>query len=111
MVHMDSTEAAERAIGLLAQRGEILSPLKPHPKPDDGGCGSLVRDRFGYIWIITCPNEEKDNPLKAKKRHSHAEILPELCLLIWEGIYCTGRMRMRGVSSSPWPLGLSAIAS
>lgn len=25
----------------------------------DGGCGSLIKDRFGYTWIITCPNPAK----------------------------------------------------
>lgn len=60
MVHMDSLEEAQRAIGALAQGGgTVLSPLRPHPAPDDGGCGSMTRDRFGYLWIVTCPNPEK----------------------------------------------------
>ena len=58
MIHMDSKEEAERAVEALAKGGALLSPLKPHPKPDDGGCGSLIRDRFGFTWIITCPNPE-----------------------------------------------------
>lgn len=60
MVHMDSMEEASLAIGTLTQGGgTILSPLRPHPAPDDGGCGSMTRDRFGYLWIITCPNPDK----------------------------------------------------
>ena len=60
MVHMDSLEEARRAMETLAQGGgTVLSPLHPHPAPDDGGCGSMTRDRFGYCWIITCPNPEK----------------------------------------------------
>lgn len=59
MIHMDSEAEALRAISVLAESGTILSPLKPHPEPDDGGCGSLVKDRFGYTWIITCPNPAK----------------------------------------------------
>lgn len=59
MVHMDAQPEAESAVSLLAEGGAVLSPLKPHPKPDDGGCGALVRDRFGYTWIITCPNPAK----------------------------------------------------
>ncbi len=58
MIHMESKEEAERAVEVLAKGGDLLSPLKPHPKPDDGGCGSLIRDRFGFTWIITCPNPE-----------------------------------------------------
>ena len=56
MVHLDSKEQALRTIAALAQGGTVLSPLQPHPAPDDGGCGSLIKDRFGFTWIITCPN-------------------------------------------------------
>lgn len=59
MIHMDSQEAALHTISVLAEGGTVLSPLKPHPKPDDGGCGSVTKDRFGYTWIITCPNPAK----------------------------------------------------
>lgn len=59
MIHMDSEEKALRTISVLAEGGAVLSPLKPHPKPDDGGCGSITRDRFGFTWIITCPNPAK----------------------------------------------------
>ena len=59
MVHMGSTEEAENAIStLLEGGGEVLWPLRPHPTPDDAGCGSGTRDPFGYTWIITCPNPE-----------------------------------------------------
>ncbi|MDE6874345.1 MAG: hypothetical protein K2P87_07795 [Lachnospiraceae bacterium] len=47
------------AVSVLAEGGTVLSPLKPHPKPDDGGCGSLTKDRYGFTWIITCPNKAK----------------------------------------------------
>ncbi len=59
MIHMDSEEDALYAISVLAEGGTVVSPLKPHPEPDDGGCGSLIKDRFGYLWIITCPNPAK----------------------------------------------------
>lgn len=59
MIHMESEEEALSAISVLAEGGNILSPLKPHPEPDDGGCGSLLKDRFGYTWIVTCPNPAK----------------------------------------------------
>lgn len=58
MVRMPDAAAARHAISLLAEGGEILSPLKPHPAPDDAGCGSVTRDRFGVTWIITCPNPD-----------------------------------------------------
>ncbi len=59
MIHMDSKAEALRTVSILAQGGTVLSPLKPHPEPDDGGCGSITKDRFGYTWIITCPNPDK----------------------------------------------------
>ena len=59
MVRMPDMAAARHAIALLAEGGEILSPLNPHPAPDDAGCGSVTRDRFGVTWIITCPNPAK----------------------------------------------------
>lgn len=60
MIHLDSEEEALKAVALLAEGGAVLSPLKPHPKPDDGGCGSLVKDRFGFTWIITCPRSKSE---------------------------------------------------
>lgn len=59
MIHMDSEADALHAISVLAEGGSVLSSLKPHPEPDDGGCGSLIKDRFGFTWIITCPNPAK----------------------------------------------------
>ena len=59
MIHMQSKEQALHAVRILAENGTVVSPLKPHPAPDDGGCGSITKDRFGYTWIITCPNPDK----------------------------------------------------
>lgn len=59
MIHMDSKEAATHTISVLSKEGTIISPLRPHPEPDDAGCGSVTKDRFGYTWIITCPNPDK----------------------------------------------------
>lgn len=59
MIHMDSKEEALHTLSILAEGGTILSPLQPHPAPDDAGCGAITKDRFGYTWIITCPNPDK----------------------------------------------------
>lgn len=59
MIHMDDMADALKAVSVLADGGRVISPLRPHPAPDDGGCGSITRDRFGYTWIITCPNPAK----------------------------------------------------
>lgn len=60
MVHMDTEEEALHAISVLADGGMVLAPLRPHPEPDDDGCGSITKDRFGFTWIITCPNLAKE---------------------------------------------------
>jgi len=59
MIHMDSETETLRAISILAEGGTVLAPLRPHPAPDDDGCGSIIMDRFGFTWIITCPNPAK----------------------------------------------------
>ncbi len=59
MIHMSSMEEALQTVTILAEGGTILSPLQPHPEPDDAGCGSITKDRYGYTWIITCPNPDK----------------------------------------------------
>lgn len=59
MIHMDSEEEALHTVSVLAEGGVVLSALQPHPEPDDAGCGSITKDRFGYTWIITCPNPAK----------------------------------------------------
>lgn len=59
MIHMASEPEALHTISILAEGGAVLAPLQPHPAPDDGGCGSIIKDRFGFTWIITCPNPAK----------------------------------------------------
>lgn len=59
MIHMDAKEDALDTVSRLAEGGTVLAPLQPHPAPDDDGCGSITRDRFGFTWIITCPNPDK----------------------------------------------------
>lgn len=59
MVHMDTQTEALHTISILAEDGTVVAPLRPHPAPDDGGCGSIIKDRFGFTWIITCPNPAK----------------------------------------------------
>ena len=59
MIHMDDMADALKAVSVLADGSRVISPLRPHPAPDDGGCGSITRDRFGCTWIIICPNPAK----------------------------------------------------
>lgn len=57
LVHCASVAQAQKIIDALAREGNEISRLTPHPPPDDGGMGALVQDTYGYIWIITAPNE------------------------------------------------------
>lgn len=59
MIHMDTEEEALKSIEILRKGGEVISELGPHPEPDDGGMGCILADRYGFIWIITCPNPRK----------------------------------------------------
>ncbi|MDE6718842.1 MAG: VOC family protein, partial [Treponemataceae bacterium] len=59
MIHLDTEEEARKIIGLLEKGGSVISSLAPHPEPDDGGMGCIVRDKFGVSWILTCPNPKK----------------------------------------------------
>ena len=71
MIHTESRQNAERAIKRLSAGGRVVTPLQPHPAPDDDGCGCIVRDRFGYTWIITCPNSDKAPFSEAADRRDH----------------------------------------
>lgn len=59
MIHMDSKDDALRTVSVLSKEGTVISPLRSHPEPDDAGCGSITKDRYGYTWIITCPNPDR----------------------------------------------------
>lgn len=45
--------------GAIGSLKGLDSPLQLQPEPDDSGCGSLTKERFGYTWILTCPDTAK----------------------------------------------------
>jgi PhnB protein len=59
MIHCATSAEADRILDALGAEGEVLQRLMPHPPPDDGGMGGLVRDKFSYMWILTSPNDRK----------------------------------------------------
>ena len=59
MIHLNTEEEVRKIIRLLEEGGSVISELTPHPEPDDGGMGCIVRDKFGVSWILTCPNPKK----------------------------------------------------
>lgn len=59
MIHTETEEEALKSIEILQEGGRVISALSPHPEPDDGGMGCVLTDRYGFTWIITCPNPRK----------------------------------------------------
>ena len=59
LVHCATSTEANRILDAFAVDGVLLQRLTPHPPPDDGGMGALVRDKYGYTWILTAPNDRK----------------------------------------------------
>ncbi len=57
MVHFQTAAEADRVLELFGAGGTVLQRLTPHPPPDDGGMGALVRDAYGVTWILTAPND------------------------------------------------------
>ena len=54
MIHMDSEEEALHTISVLAEGGTVLSPLSPHPEPDDENKRNIlpVAMRSGEIYAF-----------------------------------------------------------
>lgn len=59
MIDMETEEEALKSIEILREGGKVISELAPHPEPDDGGMGCIITDKYGFTWIITCPNPGK----------------------------------------------------
>ncbi len=63
LVHLASAAEAQRIYDGLAAEGHEIARLAPHPPPDDGGMGALVQDKYGYVWILTAPNDGLHDPI------------------------------------------------
>lgn len=57
LIHCATAAEANKIFDALATEGRALQRLTPHPPPDDSGMGALIQDKYGYIWILTAPNE------------------------------------------------------
>lgn len=51
--HLDSAAMAESVFCKLSEGGTVIGPLAANPPPDDSGVSGAVRDRFGFVWIIS----------------------------------------------------------
>lgn len=51
--HLPSEELAHKAFHALSDGGTVLGALATNPPPDDNGVSGSVKDRYGFIWIIS----------------------------------------------------------
>jgi len=57
LVHFDNAEKAKAAAAKLAEGGALVQDFTANPPPDDGSLCAVINDKFGYAWILVCPNE------------------------------------------------------
>ena len=51
--HLPSVEKAEKVFSALAKGGTVLGELATNPPPDDTGVSGCVKDKYGFVWIIS----------------------------------------------------------
>lgn len=52
-VYCPSLEQAQKAFDTLAEEGETVSKLAPNPPPHDNGVSGMVRDKYGFTWVLS----------------------------------------------------------
>ena len=52
-VHMESGARAREMFDALAVEGTIIAQLATNPPPDDSGISGMVKDRYGFSWVIS----------------------------------------------------------
>ena len=52
-VYCPSPEQAEKAFQVLAEEGEVVGKLQPNPPPHDNGISGMVKDKFGFSWVLS----------------------------------------------------------
>lgn len=48
-----SEEKARKAFDVLAEEGEIIGDLAKNPSPHDDSISGMVRDKYGFTWVIS----------------------------------------------------------
>lgn len=48
-----SSEQAHKAFSVLAEEGIPLSKLAPNPPPHNNGVSGVVKDKFGFSWVLS----------------------------------------------------------
>lgn len=52
-VYCATPEEAKKAFSVLAQEGEIIGELATNPPPHDTGISGMVKDKFGFVWVLS----------------------------------------------------------
>ena len=52
-VYCHSMEAALKAFETLSEGGTVIGELQANPPPHDNGLSGMVRDRFGFTWVLS----------------------------------------------------------
>ena len=52
-VYCPSPEKAKAAFAVLAEEGETVGELAPNPPPHDNGISGMVKDKFGFVWVLS----------------------------------------------------------
>ena len=48
-----TVERAQKAYAVLSEEGTAVSPLAPNPPPHQDGVSGIVRDKFGFSWVLS----------------------------------------------------------
>lgn len=52
-VYCKSVEEAQKAYVILAEEGQSVSELASNPPPHDNGVSGVVKDKFGFQWVLS----------------------------------------------------------
>lgn len=52
-VYCVSLDAAKKAFDVLAEEGAVIGELAPNPPPHDNGVSGMVKDKFGFVWVLS----------------------------------------------------------
>ncbi len=52
-VYCPTPEKAQAAFDVLAGEGEVIGELAPNPPPHQNGVSGMVKDKFGFVWVLS----------------------------------------------------------
>lgn len=52
-VYCASVDKAHKAFDILAEEGVVIEVLQTNPPPHDGGISGMVKDKYGFSWVLS----------------------------------------------------------